>query len=139
MLKLIGSRLLQMMLIMGVISLMLFAIFDSDKFKKQIAVAELGGFAVSALSDQDYQAWLEQEGPQRPVLRPLCQMGRRSPDAATSANPIEKNEPVGELCWRSGSTKTGILALLGLRPDDPAVAHLRRHRRHEGGVGCRIE
>ncbi len=51
MLKLIGSRLLQMIFIMGVISLILFAIFDSDKFKKQIAVAELGGFAVSALSD----------------------------------------------------------------------------------------
>src|SRR5258708_11433478 len=62
MLKLIGSRLLQMVLIMAAVSLMLFAIFDSDKFKKQIAVAELGGFAVSALSDQDYQNWLEKKG-----------------------------------------------------------------------------
>lgn len=62
MLKLLASRLLQMIFIMGVISLILFAIFDSDKFKKQIAVNELGGFAVSALSDQDYQAWLEKKG-----------------------------------------------------------------------------
>ena len=38
MLKLIGSRLLQMVLIMAVVSLVLFLIFDSDKFKKQIAV-----------------------------------------------------------------------------------------------------
>jgi hypothetical protein len=59
--KLIGSRLLQMILIMGVVSFMLFFIFDSDKFKKQIAVAELGGFAISALSDQDYNAWLERK------------------------------------------------------------------------------
>ena len=49
MLKLLASRLLQTNSIMGVISLILFAIFDSDKFKKQIAVNELGGFAVSAL------------------------------------------------------------------------------------------
>ena len=42
MLKLIGSRLLQMLLIMAVVSLVLFAIFDSDKFKKQIAVAAFG-------------------------------------------------------------------------------------------------
>ena len=62
MLKLIVSRLLQMLLIMAVVSVLLFAIFDSDKFKKQIAVAELGGFAVSALSDQDYQAWLDKKG-----------------------------------------------------------------------------
>jgi peptide/nickel transport system permease protein len=62
MLKLIASRLLQMVLIMACVSGLLFFIFDSDKFKKQIAVAELGGFAVSALSDQDYEAWLEKKG-----------------------------------------------------------------------------
>ncbi len=62
MLKLIGQRLLQMLLIMAVVSFILFLIFDSDKFKKQIAVAELGGFAVSALSDEDYQAWLAKKG-----------------------------------------------------------------------------
>jgi len=62
MVKLISRRLLQMLLIMAVVSLVLFAVFDSDKFKKQIAVAELGGFAVSALSDEDYRAWLTKKG-----------------------------------------------------------------------------
>ncbi len=62
MLKLIGKRLIQMVVIMAVISLILFAIFDSDKFKKQIAINELGGFAVSALSDADYNNWLASKG-----------------------------------------------------------------------------
>lgn len=62
MLKLILQRLAQMMLIMAVVSLVLFAVFDSDKFKKQLAVNELGGFAVEALSDRDYQVWLENKG-----------------------------------------------------------------------------
>ena len=46
MVKLILQRLVQMALIMAVVSLVLFAVFDSDKFKKQLAVNELGGFAV---------------------------------------------------------------------------------------------
>ena len=62
MLKLILQRLAQMMLIMAVVSLVLFAVFDSDKFKKQLAVNELGGFAVETLSERDYQAWLENKG-----------------------------------------------------------------------------
>ena len=62
MLKLILRRLAQMVLIMAVVSFVLFVIFDSDKFKKQIAVAELGGFAVSALTEEDYQAWLASKG-----------------------------------------------------------------------------
>lgn len=62
MLKLILRRLAQMFLIMAVVSFVLFVIFDSDKFKKQIAVAELGGFAVSALTEEDYQAWLASKG-----------------------------------------------------------------------------
>ena len=45
MLKLILQRLAQMVLIMAVVSLVLFAVFDSAKFKKQLAVNELGGFA----------------------------------------------------------------------------------------------
>ncbi len=68
MIKLIGSRLLQMFLIMGVVSFMLFSIFDSDKFKKQIAVAELGGFAISALSDQDYTCLAGKEGSECALL-----------------------------------------------------------------------
>lgn len=62
MVSLLARRMLQMVLIIAVTSLLLFLIFDSEKFKKQIAVAELGGFAVSALSDQDYQNWLEAKG-----------------------------------------------------------------------------
>ena len=60
--KILLRRLAQMLLIMATVSLILFAVFDSDKFKKQIATAELGGFAVSALSEDDYQAWLAKKG-----------------------------------------------------------------------------
>ena len=93
MLKLIGSRLLQMVFIMGVVSLILFAIFDSDKFKKQIAVAELGGFAVSALSDKDYQAWLDKKGLNTPFyVRYANWVGAvLHGDLGKS---FEKNEPV---------------------------------------------
>ncbi|MEM7025737.1 MAG: ABC transporter permease [Pseudomonadota bacterium] len=62
MLALILRRLAQMALIMLVASLILFMIFDTDKFKKQIAIAELGGFAVSALDEQSYQNWLAEKG-----------------------------------------------------------------------------
>jgi peptide/nickel transport system permease protein len=62
MLKLLAQRLIQMALIMATVSLVIFFIFDSDKFKKQIATAELGAFGVSALSDPDYQAWLSKRG-----------------------------------------------------------------------------
>jgi len=62
MFKLILQRLVQMVLIMAVVSLVLFAVFDSPKFKKQVAVNELGGFAVAALTEADYQNWLENKG-----------------------------------------------------------------------------
>ena len=62
MLKLILQRLAQMVLIMAIVSLILFAVFDSEKFKKQLAVNELGGFAVETLSQSDYQSWLEKKG-----------------------------------------------------------------------------
>jgi peptide/nickel transport system permease protein len=62
MLKLILQRLAQMVLIILVVSFVLFVVFDSPKFKKQIAVNELGGFAVEALSDIDYENWLESKG-----------------------------------------------------------------------------
>ena len=51
-----------MFLIMAVVSLVLFFVFDSPEFKKQIAVNELGGFGVRALSDDAYQNWLEAKG-----------------------------------------------------------------------------
>ncbi len=62
MLKLLLRRLGQMVLIMAVVSFVLFLVFDSDKFKKQIAVNELGGFGVQALTDQEYADWLEKKG-----------------------------------------------------------------------------
>ena len=62
MLALILRRLIQMALIMAVASLILFVIFDTEQFKKKIAVAELGGFAVSALTEESYQNWLAQKG-----------------------------------------------------------------------------
>jgi len=107
-LKLIGSRLLQMILIMGIISFILFAIFDSDRFKKQIAVNELGGFAVSALSDQDYHAWLEKKGLNIPFYQRYLNWagGILRGDFGKS---FEKNEPVGGLL-ATRLVRTGILA-----------------------------
>jgi peptide/nickel transport system permease protein len=62
MLILILRRLIQMALIMVVASLILFVIFDSDAFKKKIAVAELGGFGAASLSEEQYEGWLEEKG-----------------------------------------------------------------------------
>lgn len=108
MLKLIGSRLLQMLLIMAVVSLVIFAIFDSSKFKKQIAVAELGGFAVSALSDQDYQAWLDKKGLNVPFYdRYLKWVGGLA--TGNLGRSFEKNEPVSRLIGER-LVNTGILA-----------------------------
>jgi peptide/nickel transport system permease protein len=60
--KLLVRRVMQMSLIMLTVSVLLFAIFDSDQFRKKVAVAELGGFGVATLSDSDYQAWLAKKG-----------------------------------------------------------------------------
>jgi peptide/nickel transport system permease protein len=68
MLKLIIRRLAQMLVIMAVISLVLFAIFDTDQYKKRIALSELGGFGVATLSDADYQGWLEKKGLNKPFV-----------------------------------------------------------------------
>jgi peptide/nickel transport system permease protein len=108
MLKLIGSRLLQMVLIMLVVSLLLFLIFDSDKFKKQIAVAELGGFAVTALSDQDYQAWLETRGLNVPFYERYVKWVGNVVTGDLGRS-FEKNEPVGKLLLER-LANTGILA-----------------------------
>src|SRR5215204_7412779 len=62
MLKLIGRRLISMVLIIITASLLLFLIFDSDDFKKRIALAELGNFGVSAMSEASYQEWLANKG-----------------------------------------------------------------------------
>jgi len=107
MLKLIFSRLLQMVLIMAVVSGLLFFIFDSEKFKKQIAVAELGGFAVSALSDQDYQAWLEKKGLNVPFYQRYVKWvgGILRGDLGKS---YQTNEPVATVLLER-LKKTGIL------------------------------
>ena len=109
MLKLIGSRLLQMLLIMAVVSLVIFGIFDSDKFKKQIAVAELGGFAVSALSDQDYHAWLDKKGLDVPFYDRYLKWvgGILRGDLGKS---FQTNEPVSQLLGER-LANTGVLAL----------------------------
>ncbi|NRG18782.1 ABC transporter permease [Rhizobiales bacterium] len=60
--KLVLRRLVQMLLIMVVASLLLFAIFDTPEFKKRLAIQELGGFAVSALSEDSYNQWLAEKG-----------------------------------------------------------------------------
>jgi peptide/nickel transport system permease protein len=64
--NLVLRRLIQMLLIMLTVSLLLFAIFDSDQFRKKVAVAELGGFGVATLSDADYHDWLEKKGLNQP-------------------------------------------------------------------------
>ncbi|MDR0810076.1 MAG: ABC transporter permease [Gemmobacter sp.] len=65
---LIWRRLAQMVLIMASASLLLFAIFDTEQFRKQIAVAELGGFGAAALSEGDYQAWIAKKGLDAPFV-----------------------------------------------------------------------
>src|SRR5450755_417822 len=66
--NLVVRRLAQMLLIMLSVSLLLFAIFDSDQFRRKVAVAELGGFGVATLSDTDYQDWLAKKGLNQPFL-----------------------------------------------------------------------
>jgi peptide/nickel transport system permease protein len=66
--NLVLRRLIQMLLIMLTVSLLLFAIFDSDQFRKKVAVAELGGFGAATLSDADYHDWLEKKGLNQPFL-----------------------------------------------------------------------
>jgi peptide/nickel transport system permease protein len=66
--NLLVRRLTQMTLIMLTVSLLLFAIFDSDQLRKKVAVAELGGFGVATLSDSDYREWLEKKGLNEPFL-----------------------------------------------------------------------
>ncbi len=109
MLKLIGRRLVQMVLIILVASLLLFVIFDTPQFKKRLAVQELGGFAVSALSEADYQEWLASRGLDVPFYqRYVDWMGNiLTGDFGFS---YEKNTEVGPLL-ASRLANTGILAL----------------------------
>ncbi len=108
MLPLILRRLLQMVLIMAVASLILFLIFDTEQFKKKIAVAELGGFAVSALSEESYQSWLAEKGLDEPFYQRYANwIG----DVLRGhfGKSFEKNAPVGPLLLER-LLNTGILA-----------------------------
>ncbi len=106
---LILRRLVQMVLIILVASFLLFIIFDTDEFKRKTAVAELGGFAVSALSEADYQAWLESKGLNVPFYeRYATWLG----DVATGdlGMSYEKNTAVSQLIV-DRLINTGILGL----------------------------
>jgi len=108
MLALILRRLVQMVLIMAVASFILFVIFDTDEFKKKIAVAELGGFAVSALSEESYQNWLAEKGLDAPFYqRYVNWIG----DVVTGefGQSFEKNTAIGPLL-ADRLINTGILA-----------------------------
>jgi peptide/nickel transport system permease protein len=107
MVKLILQRLLQMALIMLVVSLVLFVVFDSPKFKKQLAVNELGGFAVATLTDSDYQKWLTNKGLNVPIYERYGKWvwGLAHGNFGRS---FQKNADVGYLLGRA-LTKTGIL------------------------------
>jgi peptide/nickel transport system permease protein len=108
MLKLILQRLAQMALIMAVVSLILFAIFDSDKFKKQIAVNELGGFAVASLSEADYQNWLDSKGLNVPFYE---RYGKWAADLFQGdfGRSFQKKTDIGPLLGRA-LLNTGVLA-----------------------------
>jgi peptide/nickel transport system permease protein len=66
--RLVIRRLLQTLLIMLTVSALLFAIFDSDQFRRRIALAELGNLGVATLSDADYHAWVDHKGLNEPFL-----------------------------------------------------------------------
>ncbi|MBZ0161628.1 MAG: ABC transporter permease [Notoacmeibacter sp.] len=108
MMKLIGRRLIQMILILIVASIILFIIFDSDTFKMRIALAELGNFGVSAMDPDDYKAWLVKKGLDIPFYQrfALWVGNVLQGDLGWS---FEKNTAVGPLLW-AALKNTGILA-----------------------------
>jgi peptide/nickel transport system permease protein len=88
-------------------SLILFMIFDTDKFKKQIALAELGGFAVSALDEQSYQNWLAEKGLDVPFYeRYVDWIGNVF--GGDFGHSFEKDRPIGPLL-ADRLINTGIL------------------------------
>jgi peptide/nickel transport system permease protein len=97
-----------MVLIMAVASLMLFVIFDTEDFKKKIAVAELGGFAVSALSEESYHNWLAEKGLDAPFYERYVSW-IRDVFGGDFGHSFEKNTPIGPLL-ADRLLNTGILA-----------------------------
>jgi peptide/nickel transport system permease protein len=108
MLALIFRRAVQMVLIMAVASLILFVIFDTEDFKKKIAVAELGGFAVSALSEESYHNWLAEKGLDAPFYERYVSW-IRDVFGGDFGHSFEKNTPIGPLL-ADRLLNTGILA-----------------------------
>lgn len=85
-----------MLLIMATVSLILFAVFDSDQFRRRIAVSELGGFGVATLSEQDYQAWLDKKGLNEPFLKRYVEWIGNVAQGELGQS-MEKSAPVGTL------------------------------------------
>jgi peptide/nickel transport system permease protein len=108
MVPLLLRRLVQMVLIMAVASFILFVIFDTDEFKKKIAVAELGGFAVSALSEESYQNWLAEKGLDAPFYERYVNL-IGDVTAGHFGHSFEKNTDIGPLL-ADRLINTGILA-----------------------------
>ncbi|MGF1477741.1 MAG: ABC transporter permease [Geminicoccaceae bacterium] len=108
MVMLILRRLAQMVLIMVVASFILFVIFDTPEFKKKLAVAELGGFAVSALDEQDYQQWLADKGLNVPFTQRYTDWVGNVLQGDFGRS-FEKNTEVGPLL-ADRLVNTGILA-----------------------------
>ena len=103
---------MQMSLIMLTVSVLLFAIFDSDQFRKKVAVAELGGFGVATLSDSDYQAWLANKGLNTPFLARYARWLENLAHGDLGQS-IEKDIAVSTLLKES-LTNTAILAFFVL-------------------------
>jgi peptide/nickel transport system permease protein len=106
--KLLARRVMQMSLIMVTVSALLFAIFDSDQFRKRVAVAELGGFGVATLSDSDYQEWLTKKGLNAPFLTRYAHWLENAAHGELGQS-IEKDIAVSTLL-RESLTNTAILA-----------------------------
>jgi len=106
--RLLARRLLQMLLIMLTISALLFALFDTDQFRKKMAVAELGGLGAATLSQEDYRAWLDERGYDKPFLTRYVEWIR---DVAHGdlGESVEKDVPVATLL-RESLANTAVLA-----------------------------
>jgi peptide/nickel transport system permease protein len=106
--RLLGRRLLQMLLIMLTISALLFALFDTDQFRKKMAVAELGGLGAATLSQEDYRAWLGQRGYSQPFLTRYVEWIRAVAHGDLGES-VEKDVPVATLL-RESLANTAVLA-----------------------------
>ncbi len=115
--KLVLQRFGQMVTIMAAVSLILFAIFDTDQFRRKIAVSELGGFGVATLSESDYQAWLGKKGLNAPFpSRYMSWLGNVA--LGHFGISLEKNEPVSTLLGErlARTAALGFFVLLFMIP-----------------------